>query len=263
MFAELEAAALRSYPRAVALEDRFADLLPEVMLGVDVAASPRSRPRVHPAAGAHRRVPSICTSSACRCPSRPSAAGDPATRGVGQWASFTELVADCGEPIEIVGRFLALLELYRARTVAFEQSEPLGVLQVSWTGDRPSSEEIEATSWKKSQTMTDEYSDSTDDDRPDPVHGDDGDEPSNGEAHDGPPNSDVGEVVNGGIPEGVNGDITDLNLGIDVADRRTGRRRTGRGAGGAAAGGRHPGQRRDTGVGDRAAGVPGHRQAWS
>src|SRR5581483_7211863 len=36
MFAELEAAALRSYPRAVALEDRFADLLPEVMLGVDV-----------------------------------------------------------------------------------------------------------------------------------------------------------------------------------------------------------------------------------
>src|SRR6267154_552177 len=35
MFAELEAAALRSYPRAVALEDRYEDLLPEVMLGVD------------------------------------------------------------------------------------------------------------------------------------------------------------------------------------------------------------------------------------
>ena len=35
MFAELEAAALRSYPRAVSLEDQFADLLPEVMLGVD------------------------------------------------------------------------------------------------------------------------------------------------------------------------------------------------------------------------------------
>lgn len=39
MFAELEAAALRSYPpRAVTVEDRFADLLPEVMLGVDAAA---------------------------------------------------------------------------------------------------------------------------------------------------------------------------------------------------------------------------------
>ena len=35
MFAELEAAALRSYPRAVSLEDRYAELLPEVMLGVD------------------------------------------------------------------------------------------------------------------------------------------------------------------------------------------------------------------------------------
>ena len=46
------------------------------------------------------------------------------------------------EPIEIVGRFLALLELYRARAVAFEQSEPLGVLQVSWTGDRPTNEEL-------------------------------------------------------------------------------------------------------------------------
>ena len=35
MFAELEAAALRSYPRAVALEEQFAGLLPEVMIGVD------------------------------------------------------------------------------------------------------------------------------------------------------------------------------------------------------------------------------------
>ena len=35
MFAELEAAALRSYPRAVSLEARYSELLPEVMLGVD------------------------------------------------------------------------------------------------------------------------------------------------------------------------------------------------------------------------------------
>jgi segregation and condensation protein A len=64
-------------------------------------------------------------------------------RGIGQWASFSELVADCRVPIEIVGRFLALLELYRARAVAFDQSEPLGVLQVSWTGDRPTNEHLE------------------------------------------------------------------------------------------------------------------------
>jgi segregation and condensation protein A len=58
-------------------------------------------------------------------------------RGSGQWATFSELVADCQAPLEVVGRFLALLELYRSRTVAFDQSEPLGVLQISWTGERP------------------------------------------------------------------------------------------------------------------------------
>ena len=45
MFAELEAAALRSYPRSVSLEDRYGDLLPEVMLGVDAERSRRSRRR--------------------------------------------------------------------------------------------------------------------------------------------------------------------------------------------------------------------------
>ena len=66
----------------------------------------------------------------------------------GQWATFSELVADCSEPIQIVGRFLALLELYRARAVAFDQSEPLGVLQVSWTGDRPTNEDLVRAEWE-------------------------------------------------------------------------------------------------------------------
>jgi len=52
------------------------------------------------------------------------------------------LVADCQAPIEVVGRFLALLELFRSRAVAFDQSEPLGVLQVSWTGQRPTTEAL-------------------------------------------------------------------------------------------------------------------------
>jgi segregation and condensation protein A len=63
-------------------------------------------------------------------------------RGTGQWATFSELVADCQAPMEVVGRFLALLELYRTRAVAFDQSEALGVLQISWTGDRPTSEAV-------------------------------------------------------------------------------------------------------------------------
>jgi segregation and condensation protein A len=146
MFAELEAAALRSYPRAVSLEDRYEDLLPEVMLGVDAQLFSQ----IAASAFTPRPVPMVATEHLHEfMVSVPEQAGqllaELVRRGPGQWATFSELVADCREPILIVGRFLALLELYRARAVAFDQSEPLGVLQVSWTGDRPSSEVITAT----------------------------------------------------------------------------------------------------------------------
>jgi segregation and condensation protein A len=143
MFAELEAAALRSYPRAVSLEDRFADLLPEVMLGVD----PNSFAQIAATALTPRPIPTVETEHLHETMiSIPEQAGHVLEvlqrRGVGGWATFSELVADCREAIEIVGRFLALLELYRLRAVAFEQPEPLGLLQVSWTGDRPSDEDL-------------------------------------------------------------------------------------------------------------------------
>jgi segregation and condensation protein A len=37
--------------------------------------------------------------------------------------------------VYVVARFLALLELYRERVVAFEQVTQLGELTVRWTGD--------------------------------------------------------------------------------------------------------------------------------
>jgi segregation and condensation protein A len=143
MFAELEAAALRSYPRSVALEERYEDLLPEVMLGVDaevfaqIAASvftPRPVPVVRTD---HLHTPAVSVPEQAR-----HVLALLERRGVGQWATFADLVADCSGSIEIVGRFLALLELFRARAVAFEQLEPLGVLQVSWTGDQPTNEHL-------------------------------------------------------------------------------------------------------------------------
>jgi segregation and condensation protein A len=141
MFSELEAAALRSYPRSVSLEERYENLLPEVMLGVDAQLFAQ----IAASAFTPRPVPTVATEHLHELMvSVPEQAKHLLTelesRGVGQWATFAELVADCREPILIVGRFLALLELYRARTVAFDQSEPLGVLQVSWTGDQPPSD---------------------------------------------------------------------------------------------------------------------------
>ncbi len=143
IFAELEATALQSYPRAVSLEDRYASLLPEVMLGVDadrfaqiaaIAFTPRPVPKVD-IEHLHELKVSV-PEQANRLLAMLEA------RGAGQWASFSELVADCQAPIEVVGRFLALLELFRSRAVAFDQSEPLGVLQVSWTGQRPTTEAL-------------------------------------------------------------------------------------------------------------------------
>ncbi len=143
MFAELEAAALRSYPRAVSLEDRFTDLLPEVMLGVDaerfaeiaaVAFTPRPVPTVDTE---HLHEEQVSVPEQAK-----KLVEILEARGSGQWATFSELVADCQGPMEVVGRFLALLELYRTRAVAFDQSEPLGVLQISWTGERPTSEAL-------------------------------------------------------------------------------------------------------------------------
>ena len=150
MFAELEAAALRSYPRAVALEDQFSDLLPEVMIGVDA----RTFAEIAAAVFTPRPVPVVATehlhASLVSVPEQAERLLEILERrGVGHWSSFSELVADCSESIQIVGRFLALLELYRARTVTFEQSEPLGVLQVSWTGDRLTNEDLVRTEWEE------------------------------------------------------------------------------------------------------------------
>ena len=150
MFAELEAAALRSYPRAVALEDQFSELLPEVMIGVDA----QSFAEIAAATFTPRPVPVVSTDhlhvSRVSVPEQAERLlAFLQSRGVGHWASFSELVSDCSEPIQIVGRFLALLELYRARTVAFDQSEPLGVLQVSWTGDQVINEDLVRAEWEE------------------------------------------------------------------------------------------------------------------
>lgn len=133
LFAELEAGARRRYPRSVSVEERFAALLPEVMLGVDarsfaeIAASvfrPKPPPTVSLAHlhAVHESVPEHAALLRERL------------RLVGS-ASFRELVADCQHTLQVVARFLALLELYREATVMFDQVDALGDLHVRWTGE--------------------------------------------------------------------------------------------------------------------------------
>ena len=48
-------------------------------------------------------------------------------------ATFRSLTADCTATVEVVARFLALLDLFRDGCIAFEQVTALGDLLVRWT----------------------------------------------------------------------------------------------------------------------------------
>ena len=50
-------------------------------------------------------------------------------------ATFRQLCEDCTTVLEIVARFLGLLELYREGLVTFEQVDALAELTVTWIGD--------------------------------------------------------------------------------------------------------------------------------
>jgi segregation and condensation protein A len=130
LFVELEASALRRFPRSVALEERFAALLPEVLLGVDPAAfadlaASVFRPKPPPTVGLdhlHAGAVSVAEHAAI-LRARLIELGS---------ATFAELTADCAGPLEVVARFLACLELYRERSVELDQPEAFGELTVRW-----------------------------------------------------------------------------------------------------------------------------------
>lgn len=136
LFSRWQQKTRRRYPRAVGPEERFARLLPPpVTLGHGPATFAEL------AAGVFRPRPpeQVGTSHLHQVPvSVPEQAGrildTLRLMGAGQWLPFPALVRDCTVSMEVVGRFLALLELYKAQAVDTRQEEALGELTVSWTG---------------------------------------------------------------------------------------------------------------------------------
>jgi segregation and condensation protein A len=129
-FTEQIAQAGRRFPRAVGLEPAFVALLPEVQLGVDAVefaqiAARASMPRPLPVVDvAHIHSPVVSVrEQAVLLATR--------LRQIGA-ATFRSLTADCADTMLVVGRFLALLELYREGAVAFDQLVPFGELNVRW-----------------------------------------------------------------------------------------------------------------------------------
>lgn len=147
-FRQWQKTAARRYPRAVSMEERFSELLPPVVLG----HSPASFAAL--AAGVFRpRPPERVRTDHVHTPpvSVPEQAGRILSAlklyGADQWVGFGALTRDCSRSMEVVGRFLALLELFKARAVETRQEEALGPLDVSWTGRDVDPAVVAASNW--------------------------------------------------------------------------------------------------------------------
>jgi segregation and condensation protein A len=124
------AAESKRFPRRVPMEPRFAELLPEVLLGLGPAEFAGIAARVL----APRRPPTVSTAHlhVPRTSVREQAEILITRLRSLRRATFRRLVADCAGTYEVVARFLAILELYRDGRVSLDQAAPLGDLFVSW-----------------------------------------------------------------------------------------------------------------------------------
>ena len=132
IFATRIADAEKSFPRLVAMEPQFAQLLPEVLIGVGAERFAAIAQRIlYPKAAPvlsiehiHRPLVSV-TDEVVKIVDH--------LRKNGR-ASFRTLVADADNTLVVVARFLGLLELYKEGVIRFEQVVALGELQITWVG---------------------------------------------------------------------------------------------------------------------------------
>ncbi len=129
------------HARSVGLEERFATLLPEVLIGLGLdefaglaakALEPKPEPEMIGLSHIHAPAVSV-REQATVVIGR--------LRGSGTM-TFRALAADAPDMMTRVARFLALLELFREGVVSFDQMTPLGELSIRWTGSDDAEIEI-------------------------------------------------------------------------------------------------------------------------
>ena len=140
---ELERLQARRHGRAVALEPRFAGLMPDLMIGVtpvrlaELAANALTPKPAPTLTIDHIHAPRVSVREhMLLIRDRVRRHGS---------ATFRGLVADCRTTLEVVARFLGLLELYRDGVVAFDQAAALSELRVRWVAG-PDGDEVHETS---------------------------------------------------------------------------------------------------------------------
>jgi segregation and condensation protein A len=128
------------HPRAVGLEERFATLLPDVLIGLGLeefaalAARALEPKPVHELSLSHIHAPTVSVREQ-------AAVVVDRLRRQGTM-TFRALAGDAADTLTRVARFLALLELFREGAVGFDQVTPLGELTVRWTGSEDGEVEI-------------------------------------------------------------------------------------------------------------------------
>jgi segregation and condensation protein A len=150
----MEAAAARRWPRSVQLEPRYAEALPDLVLGI----GPERLHKLALRAFAPKPAPvvSIDHVHMVRVSVREHAQQVRETLMRVGTASFRTLCADCQSTLEVVARFLALLELFREGSVGFEQVQALGELNVRWTGTSEASAALDIDEYGDEEPETGE-----------------------------------------------------------------------------------------------------------
>ncbi len=127
----------RSYPRVAGVDERYIDLAPDLLDGVDLAAlreaclralTPKPTPQLdlYHVSAVTASVTDAVTELIDELPSL----------GVTSFRALTETLVD---RIEIVVRFLAILELFKHGLVDITQVRAFGEIELRWTGGDPSS----------------------------------------------------------------------------------------------------------------------------
>jgi segregation and condensation protein A len=133
VLANLSLEAARSYPRTMGLEDRFLDLTPDLLEGIDVAdlraayvraLTPKPIPVVD-IGHIHSVRVSVLDAVEELVDELPR---------VGR-ISFRGLTEQLVERLEVVVRFLAVLELFKQGLIDLEQTGAFGEIEITWLGD--------------------------------------------------------------------------------------------------------------------------------
>ncbi len=132
VFAHLADEADRSFARSVGPDERFAGLTPDLLAGTSLqrlrnAAIRALTPRPVPVVDLHHVSPvrvSVADAVVELLDELPRAGR----------IGFRRLTADLVERLEVIVRFLAVLELYKQGVVELDQPEHLGDIEITWTG---------------------------------------------------------------------------------------------------------------------------------